>query len=289
MILASLVIMHPLSLCTPLVPERIISPLISENLRCSFFFLAGIPLTQHLGNSLPAWSMSKRNRSEVFADWIFNRTTQCKMGDPDNSVCRMVLSNETTCKDTFTSSSLPNTCSQPRIGETVAVNVWLGGDFNPFEGCDTRTGGETFQREGVNEHIDISCNPLICPQNQGDIRLNAYYNRMPNLQTCLDENQNMVTRGNVIHTYKNNLCRRKPPDVQERGCSLEQGQAKQGLVGIPANDLYETPDASYHTPTLANMGQGLFLHGGNPIYYTAKGSEEEIKVNILSFLLSDHI
>lgn len=82
---------------------------------------------------------------QVFAEWIFDAELQCRKGTPDNSVCR---------------------------GKRT-MNPWLGGDFNPWEWCDTETPGLS---EETNERISVSCHPLIC-----DGKLETpYYENQPN-------------------------------------------------------------------------------------------------------------
>lgn len=138
----------------------------------------GVPLSQHLGNSIPAWSRSSRPKSEVFVEWIFDKAIQCPLGDADNSVCTTVAVGETYCNISQTQDEC-----YPLPGEYSAVNPWLGGDFNPWVSCDTSNRGSTFENsvggsaEGVNEHIDNSCHPKVCDPADASITVPAYYSR----------------------------------------------------------------------------------------------------------------
>lgn len=71
----------------------------------------GLSLAHHLGQSVPAWSRSRRPLREVFGKWIFNTTVQCDTGSVESSVC---------ADDPY------------RQENTVAVVPWLSGDYNPW-------------------------------------------------------------------------------------------------------------------------------------------------------------
>jgi hypothetical protein len=110
----------------------------------------GIPLRQHISSTLPAWSMNLRQRVDkksVFAQWIFDKEPQCVKGTVSNSVCKLMDVQEET-------ESVPQS-------KMVAMNPWLGGDFNPWERCDTVYDGGT-QGSTTNEEISVSCNPIVC-------------------------------------------------------------------------------------------------------------------------------
>jgi hypothetical protein len=83
----------------------------------------GLTITHHLSNSVPAWSNSSRPLSQTLAKWVFDESIQCQRGSPDTSVC----------------AENPST-----TGQILAVVPWLGGDYNPFESCDT-VGSGTLQ------------------------------------------------------------------------------------------------------------------------------------------------
>lgn len=245
----------------------------------------GIPLSQHLGPAVPAWSRSDRPLRHRFVEWIFDKEVQCPAGSIDNSVC--ARSTET--------------------GQWVAVNPWLGGSFNPWEKCDTQAGATTVDHEGVNEEISVSCHPDICADTDA-----PYYANQPN-QQCLARaslGQTAVKQGNVRFSSASNLCRRTPWERPPRGtpqvtvgevnpvtgegdrqCTWPQGMLRKEHRGSPAQSLYTFADLVYSegdvgesSGILASAGQGLFLHGGNPLYYTTKGTEADVARNVHSVL-----
>jgi hypothetical protein len=173
----------------------------------------GIPLSQHISSTLPAWSMHGRadiDPKKVFARWIFDKDEQCSKGTVGNSVCYLL------------------------DGEQVAMNPWLGGDFNPWEKCDTvyddGTSGTT-----TNEAISVSCNTVVCDD---VVTVNSpYYVNQPN-GNCLTRVQNHETQVyevNVPSTFENNLCKQKPlAPVAE--CEWKQGMMQGGLRGRKLTD-----------------------------------------------------
>jgi hypothetical protein len=124
----------------------------------------GATFQQHTKIALPAWSKTARDRRDVFAEWIFDPAEQCKLGTADNSVCRVVPASETTCTHPYVSNASRvenDPCAgAPYVGETVAVNPWLGGDFNPWVLCDTKAA--PIQGVPVNERVSVGCHPDIC-------------------------------------------------------------------------------------------------------------------------------
>lgn len=93
---------------------------------------------------------------------------------------------------------------------------------------------------------------------------------MPNKEYCQNNRGKSVETINLEHGYASNLCRRPLPEAKE--CAWDQGQAKQGLRGEPIVDVYSSPEARHANSYLSDRGQGLFVHGGNPIYFTSKAS-----------------
>ena len=82
-------------------------------------------------DSIPAWNMHGRNQSQVFSRWLFDEGVQCKAATLDTTVCA----------DTgpaATSSGIQ------------AIVQWLGGDYNPWEGCDTEQTGDLPDGEYAN-------------------------------------------------------------------------------------------------------------------------------------------
>jgi hypothetical protein len=61
-------------------------------------------------------------------------------------------------------------------GGITPINPWVGGDFNPYELCDTKTNGVASSTTSIVEELFSSaCNPVICPRNEGD-----YWTDQPN-------------------------------------------------------------------------------------------------------------
>ncbi len=100
----------------------------------------------------------------------------------------------------------------------------------------------------------------------------------------------MKNRLNLPSSYETNLCRQKPLDevdakVQE--CKWEHGMLM-GFQGSSHPDLYQDSTLLYRDKIVAETGAGLFLRGGNPIYYTAKGTVEELKNQLVHTILRGH-
>lgn len=193
----------------------------------------GVTRAQHMADTLPAWSMNRREKRSRFAEWIFDEGLQCRLGNPDNSVCY----------------------------DGVAINPWLGGDFNPYERCDTEASGAS---EETNERISVSCHPSLC-----DSFDTPYYKNQPNqeCQAKVEQFHTAVREKNVPHGYETNLCRRRPLDAGST-CKLEQGMMQRLARGRSVDDLYHEFAPSYQNEVLSSQGQGLFFKGGNPLYYT---------------------
>jgi hypothetical protein len=105
---------------------------------------------------------------------------------------------------------------------------------------------------------------------------------MPNKDYCRLNKGKSAETINVEYSYDSNLCRKKPLPASE--CKWNQGQAAQGLKGEPVLDLYSNPDLRHSNKYLSDQGQGLFMHGGNPIYFTSKASPDDILQNIQGIL-----
>lgn len=60
-----------------------------------------------------------------------------------------------------------------------------------------------------------------------------------------------------------------------------------GLPGIPHKDLYSDTEMMFLNEAVAQAGAGLFIKGGNPLYYTAKGTQEELARQIHAVLKSN--
>lgn len=75
-----------------------------------------------------------------------------------------------------------------------------------------------------------------------------------------------VHEGNVPHSYATNLCRRRPVDAGQ-SCRLEHGMMQLSANGESMKDLYHEMPPSYQNQIISEQGQGLFLKGGNPMYF----------------------
>jgi hypothetical protein len=64
-----------------------------------------------------------------------------------------------------------------------AVNPWTGGDFNPFEVCDTQTdGAATTTTSIIQEVLFSSCNEVLCARTDetSEPKLLNYWSYQPN-------------------------------------------------------------------------------------------------------------
>lgn len=87
----------------------------------------GLGASHYLHPSIPAWSSARRAEREVFARHVLDGAERCKEGRSEHAVC-----------------------SKPEEGAKLrSINPWLGGQWNPYESCDTRhrmlAGRETLQ------------------------------------------------------------------------------------------------------------------------------------------------
>ena len=74
---------------------------------------------------------------------MFDEDTQCRAALPDTAVCA-------------------DMDDSPLATNYEAVIPWLGGDYNPWEACDTLQKGYLVNGEYANEEIESSCHPVIC-------------------------------------------------------------------------------------------------------------------------------
>jgi hypothetical protein len=103
----------------------------------------GLSLSHFLKNSIPAWNAHVRNATQVFGRWVFDQETQCKKASIDTAVCA-------------------NLDPSAAASKVEAVIPWLGGDYNPWEACDTLQTGALVDGEYANEEIETSCHQLVC-------------------------------------------------------------------------------------------------------------------------------
>jgi hypothetical protein len=225
----------------------------------------GLSHLHSISKTLPTWSMHKRQDRQVFGSWVLQSAERSRKGSARNSVC-------------FFNGT----------GRDI-INPWVGGDFNPFELCDTVTDGVAASSTSiVQELISASCNEMICPRGEGD-----YWKMQPN-KNCQNSasrplhatvpkrvttyqpvvgfseqmvaSQECTSRVGVCPKegawYDNNMCAHKP--ILPTVCNHPQGMLG-GHSGTPVDSsLYSDSTPKYET--LLETGVGLFLQGGNAIY-----------------------
>lgn len=221
----------------------------------------GLHASHFLSPSIPAWSAADRGQDQhVFARWLFDKAQRCKEGTALRAVC---------LRD-----------SNP----LRSVNPWLGGAWNPYVGCDTSlSGGEAEPETNRAEVYDTYCYEGVCPGKSTDV---PFYLNMPDpggsLGSCMSkrDGHDLATVKGVPRSAAENLCYKSPLQTQE--CHHPQGMLT-GLNGSAAKDLYNAGldmVLSLRSQSLAHAGAGLFYRGGNPVYYTSKGSQEDVAAQV---------
>lgn len=71
-----------------------------------------------LQDSIPAWSISARNITQVFGKWVFDTNIQCRAASVDTAICADV------------SAIIAGSPSWESSIQSVIP--WLGGDYNPW-------------------------------------------------------------------------------------------------------------------------------------------------------------
>lgn len=151
------------------------------------------------------------------------------------------------------------------------------------ESCDTVGSGDLQDGESAHETIIAECHPLICNGTNGPLDSPYYAYQPSGVVRCYNMNGREVTRLNVPITTKSNLCS-KAPELPSQ-CSWKQGMLLLGLKGAQHADLYaEAPLRYRDTIVAAQQGAGLFVRGGNPLYYTMKGTSEDVAKEVHSVL-----
>jgi hypothetical protein len=247
----------------------------------------GLSHEHSIGNTLPSWSMHKRQDREVFGSWIFNQGDRCQDGHAGNSICHMGQSKAT-------------------------VTPWVGGDFNPFQMCDIVAQGDV--ADGEQDLISCSCTELICQNSGADYFANQpstmcqkysgdnTRSRWSNVPRHVTQYQANTDTANALHfsvqpatdtMYDNNLCVHQP--LVPRTCKHAQGM----LGGRPGTtmqmpvsdiytevtskrDLYQDMTPKYTDSTLHAAGMGLFINGGNAIYRVQKTAQVRTVSHYLS-------
>jgi hypothetical protein len=73
--------------------------------------------------------------------------------------------------------------------------------------------------------------------------------------------------------YGTNLCKQSP--VLPSKCTHRQGMLM-NLEGRGVSGLYSESVLLHRDEVVSSQGAGLFIHGGNPIYYTSKGNSDDV-------------
>ncbi len=168
------------------------------------------------------------------------------------------------------------------LGETAASNYEIDACFGR-ESCDTVGSGDLKDGETAHETILADCHPLICNSSQGPLD-SPYYVYQPSGKTrCYTMTGKEASQLNVPMSTKSNLCRMAPEIPDE--CGWKQGMLMLGMKGSKHPDLYTESSVKYRDSIVSSLkGAGLFLNGGNPIYYTMKGTSEEVAKEVHSVL-----
>lgn len=143
------------------------------------------------------------------------------------------------------------------------------------ESCDTVASGSIKDGDNAHETISTECHPLICDKD--NYFESSFFRFQPSgVRRCYDRNNQQVTSLNVPPSTKSNLCR-MAPDLPGQ-CDWQQGMLMLGMKGSEHADLYVDASLKYldGAAVLAKEGAGLFMHGGNPVYYTMKGSSDDV-------------
>jgi hypothetical protein len=102
-----------------------------------------------------------------------------------------------------------------------------------------------------------------------------------------------ATTLNVPPTVPSNLCKQKNIKFSELSkmdeCTWKQGMLLLGMRGTKiSSDLYTEAtikqSAAFSSSSSQNEGFGLFVRGGNPLYYTMKGTTEDVANKVHSVL-----
>lgn len=152
------------------------------------------------------------------------------------------------------------------------------------EACDTAQSGDLGDGEYANEAISTSCHPIICSQGARS----AFYTRHPTEEKmqCAARNGEVVRhKRNVPSRYRSNLCRRAPEVPSQ--CAAQSHGMLLGLEGAGVASLYREHAVRHRDEIVAKLGAGLFVHGGNPIYYTSKGTPDDVANGMHAVLRSN--
>jgi hypothetical protein len=88
-------------------------------------------------------------------------------------------------------------------------------------------------------------------------------------------------RRNVPSKYGSNICRRVPEKPSK--CNTAHGMLM-NLQGSVATTLYSGHEVRHRDEIVSKTGAGLFVNGGNPIYYTSKGNADDVSRKVQAVL-----
>lgn len=184
-----------------------------------------------LNGVFPAWSMANRPIEHI----LVKRQLQediCKLATIANSVCQIV-----------------------NFGERLQLlNPYIGGDFNPFDMCDTR----------INNQEEIQVRECQLPAKLNDESVckdinDQYFKGLPD---CIQGRKSEYN--NVEQSMPTNICDFTSP--QDNSCPIEYGVVG-GWKGMKKENLYEDDGPICSDLDICRTGRGLFWDGGNPIYH----------------------
>ena len=97
-------------------------------------------------------------------------------------------------------------------------------------------------------------------------------------RSCVSRDGQVVTsRRNVPLRHGTNLCKQAP--VVPSKCTHPHGMLM-NLQGAGVKSLYDGHVLRHRDEIISKTGAGLFINGGNPIYYTSKGTTEDVAQEI---------
>ena len=94
----------------------------------------------------------------------------------------------------------------------------------------------------------------------------------------------MKSRRNVPVRYGTNLCKQTPQLPSK--CTHPHGMLMD-LQGQSVSSLYSGQVLRHRDDVVSKAGAGLFVRGGNPIYYTSKGNAEDLARQVHAVLRGD--
>jgi hypothetical protein len=227
----------------------------------------GLSHLHSISKTLPTWSLHRRQERQVFGSWVFDSSQRSLKGSALNSVCY-----------------------HSKGGVKKVMNPWVGGDFNPFELCDTETEGvATSSTSIVQELVSSNCNEYVCPGGGGEYWSNQPSgdcqnagNRKPAFASIpkrvtayhplVLDSEVFVATAQTRNFFDNNMCVHQP--LLPVTCNHPQGMLAGGR-GTPMTDTLYKDATPVYDSILAEGGSGLFVRGGNVIYRTKTSVTDE--------------